>query len=135
MENGERKPLVSVIMPVYNGKDYIRNSVNSVFRQSYSSIELIIVNDGSGDGSGEILEEMKVEAGKNLSVRLIHQENQGICAARNRALGVAAGKYIMFMDQDDVIREDCVEVLCREMEEKKAELVIGGFDLVDRQGR
>lgn len=126
---------VSVIMPVFNGEKYIEKSINSVYRQSYSAIELIIINDGSRDQSSDVLEKMLKLAPVHVSVKVFHQDNHGICYSRNKALDNASGKYVMFIDQDDYMREDCVETLCHKMESDNADMVIGGFDLVDFQGK
>lgn len=89
---------ISVIMPVYNAKDYVGRAIESVLSQDFDSFELILVDDGSTDGSADICDEY---AKKDTRIVIIHQKNAGTCAARNAALDVAKGKYITFCDHDD----------------------------------
>ena len=91
---------VSMIMPVYNSDQYLREAVDSVIRQDLDDFELILVDDGSTDGSGKICDEY---AAAYPNIRVIHQENRGICAARNRGLDIADGEYIGFCDNDDIL--------------------------------
>lgn len=128
-------PLVSVIMPVYNGEMYIEKSIGSIFGQTYDNIEFIAVNDGSSDGSFALLEKIRKNAPKHVQMKIIHQENQGICRSRNRAIHEAGGQYILFIDQDDFMRKECIESLYTAMVEENADMVIGGFDLTDKEDR
>lgn len=89
---------ISVIMPVYNAKDYVGRAIESVLNQDFDSFELILVDDGSTDGSGAICDEY---AKNDCRIVLIHQTNAGTCAARNVGLSIAKGKYITFCDHDD----------------------------------
>ena len=93
------EPLVSVVMPVYNTASYLEEAMDSILRQSYENLELIAVNDGSTDASGEILARYEQADGR---VRVLSQENAGISAARNKGMEAASGKYIAVMDSDDV---------------------------------
>lgn len=93
------KPVVSVVMAVYNGKPYLEKSVRSILEQTFKDFEFIIINDGSEDGSGEVLEEW---AAIDDRVQLVHQENMGLIASLNRGLDLARGRYIARMDADDV---------------------------------
>lgn len=90
--------LVSVIMPVYNSEAYIENAVDSVLRQEFDGFELIVVDDGSKDGSGAICDRL---AQKDERVVVLHKPNGGICSARNAGLDLARGEYITFCDNDD----------------------------------
>lgn len=94
----EEKIKVSVIMPVYNSGKYLKTAVDSILNQSLKEIELILVDDGSTDGSSEKCDEY---AAKDSRVVVIHEKNGGICAARNAALAIARGEYIGFSDHDD----------------------------------
>ena len=96
MDNNRIK--VSVIMPVYNSGEYLKTAVESILNQSLKEIELILVDDGSTDGSSERCDEY---AAKDSRVVVIHQKNGGICNARNVALKIARGEYIGFSDHDD----------------------------------
>lgn len=132
----KRKIVVSVIMPVYNGARYIKKGIQSVLEQTYKELELIIVNDGSRDNSKEIIEQIIRENSSDVdSIKYIEQENQGISCARNAGLKNACGQYIMFVDQDDTMETDCVEVLVNEAIESNAQLVIGGVNKVNEKGK
>ena len=92
------KPIVTVIMPVYNEEEYVCRAIESICAQTLTDWELIIVDDGSTDRSGSICDE---QAASDERIKVIHQENQGIAAARNAAIDKASGKYLCFMDADD----------------------------------
>ena len=89
---------VSVVIPVYNVKPYLERCVNSVLRQTYKDLEIILVDDGSTDGSGELCNDI---ATRDHRIRVIHQENQGLSGARNTGIQQATGEYIIFLDSDD----------------------------------
>lgn len=95
---------VSVVIPVYNVKPYLERCVRSVLRQTCKDLEVILVDDGSTDGSGELCDQLTSDLGPQAlvpSIRVIHQENQGLSGARNTGIKAATGDYIMFMDSDD----------------------------------
>lgn len=98
-----RTPLISVIIPVYNVEKYLHRCLDSVIAQTYQNIEIICVDDGSIDESGRICDKYAV---RDAHIKVIHQENQGLSAARNRGLDAAEGEYIAFVDSDDYILED-----------------------------
>lgn len=100
--------LISVIVPVYNTAPWLRRCLDSLLNQTYRELEIICVNDGSTDDSGEILEEY---AAKDQRIVIIHQENAGVSAARNVALCVARGGYVAFLDSDDSVFPDTYEKL------------------------
>ena len=102
------KPLVSIIVPVYQVKDYIDECVESLLRQNYTNLEILLVDDGSTDGSGAICDEY---ARRDNRIRVIHQENQGLSAARNAGLDQAVGEYVAFVDSDDAVMQDYIETL------------------------
>ena len=104
----EQTKLISVIVPVYNVESYLRECVESVLGQSYPHFELLLVDDGSTDRSGEICDEY---AAKDERVKVIHQKNGGASAARNTGLDVATGEYILFVDGDDTSAPDALETL------------------------
>ncbi len=99
-------PLISVIIPVYNVEKYIEMSIKSVIEQSYKNIEIILVDDGSTDNSGNICDTF---ARKDNRVRVIHKKNSGVSAARNTGINASEGEYICFIDSDDYITEDYVK--------------------------
>lgn len=122
MQNDNIK--ISIIMPVYNVKDYLEKAVDSILNQTFSDFELYLVDDGSTDGSGELCDKLK-----NIDDRIIvlHQKNQGAHNARNNALKVASGKYVCFFDSDDYIEKDMLYDLYNLAEKYDSELVISGF--------
>lgn len=103
-----KQPLVTVIIPIYNVGKYIDKCVQSVLSQSYSNIELILVDDGSPDDAGSICD---MHAKNDKRVKVIHKKNGGVSSARNAGLDIAKGTYIMFIDGDDWVDEDHVEYL------------------------
>lgn len=121
----ENQALISVIIPVYNVEEYLRECVDSVINQIYKNTEIILVDDGSTDSSGEICDEY-VERDERVSV--IHQKNGGLSAARNTGLANAGGKYIYFLDSDDYIAPNALDALYGIAEKDNSEVVF--FDAV-----
>ena len=115
---------VSIIIPVYNTKSYLTKCLNSCFRQTYQDIEVIAVDDGSTDGSSLILDEYAV-AEKRLKV--LHQYNQGTAAARSKGIEHAYGKWIMFVDSDDYMPDNAIELLYRAIKDNCAQIVAGSY--------
>jgi len=101
-------PLISIIIPVYNIRDYVERCIRSVCAQTYRNLEIIIVDDGSTDGSGEVCDALALQ---DRRIRVIHTENRGQGAARNRGLAVAKGEYTGFVDGDDYIDSDMYSFL------------------------
>lgn len=101
--NKNEEPLISVIVPIYNGERYIDDCIMSVLNQEYKNFELILVNDGSIDGSKEKLD---VWEKKNKKIKVINQSNSGVSVARNKGIEKANGKYVTFIDVDDYISKD-----------------------------
>ena len=100
--------LISVIVPVYNVYGYLDKCIQSIQRQSYPNIEIILVDDGSTDGSGVKCDEYAV---KDSRIKVIHKTNGGLSDARNAGIEIAAGKWFSFIDSDDYISETCLEEL------------------------
>ena len=117
---------VSIIVPVYNIEPYLPVCLKSLISQTYSDIEIILVNDGSTDKSREICEQFAENCGK---IKVISKENGGVSSARNDGLDVASGDYILFVDGDDFIDADCVEKLVRTAEDNNAEAVIFEYNI------
>ena len=118
-------PLVSIIIPVYNVEQYIEKTLASVVNQSFDNIEIICVNDGSTDSSWE---KIKVFASKDKRIALVnYSENHGLSFVRNRGLENAKGKYVMFLDSDDSLVQDAVEIAYQQIEEKCLDLLMFGF--------
>lgn len=102
------KPLISVVVPVYNVKDYLGDCLGSIADQSYHHLEIIVVDDGSTDGSAEICDQFAQIDGR---MKVIHQENKGVAAARKKAVLCAMGRYICFVDADDRVSPDMIEYM------------------------
>lgn len=103
-------PLVSIIIPVYNTENYLKECLNSIFNQTYKNIEIICVNDGSTDNSLKILKEFESKYNNITIINL--EQNQGVSNARNEALSIVKGDYVCFVDSDDYIEKDfCKELL------------------------
>ena len=107
---------VSIIIPIYNSENYLTDCIESAVSQTYSDIEIILVNDGSTDGSEKICRSYEE---KDQRVRLINQSNAGVSAARNAGLDASTGDLIAFIDSDDSVENDYIEYL---------------FDLMDTYG-
>ncbi len=101
-------PLVTVVVPVYRIQEYINECVDSIIRQSYKNIEIILVDDGSDDQCPEICDNY---AAANSNIRVLHKQNGGLSSARNAGIEEAAGEYITFIDGDDIIAEDMIETM------------------------
>ena len=97
---------ISIIIPVYNCAPYVDRCIRSVMAQTHRDLEIICVDDGSTDGSGTILDELSREDGR---IRVIHQENAGVSAARNAGIDMASGELFTFVDGDDTIEPDMYE--------------------------
>jgi glycosyltransferase involved in cell wall biosynthesis len=123
--------LVSVVIPVYNVERYLRDCVDSVLGQSYSNLDVILVDDGSADGGPQICDRY---AELDPRVRVIHQENEGVSAARNRGLEIAQGEYIYFLDSDDYIAEDALEKVQAKAVEDNLDVVLFDGLAVDEFG-
>lgn len=120
----EKEPLVSIVIPVYNVSAYLPECLESLMYQTYPNIEILVIDDGSTDGSGEICE---AYARKDSRIRLFHQENHGISFARNVGISRARGEFLMFLDSDDWVERDAVEILLRAMLPSRADIVIAGY--------
>jgi glycosyltransferase involved in cell wall biosynthesis len=118
------KPLISVIIPVYNVEDYLHKCLDSIISQTYENLEIIVVNDGSTDNSAQICEEY---AKKDSRIKLLHKENGGLSSARNAGLDIADGEYIGFVDSDDFIEKNMYERMLNALKEYSANLVICSY--------
>lgn len=101
-------PLFSIVVPVYNTAEYIEQCVRSILLQDFTFFELILVDDGSTDGSSILCDEF---ASKDARVKVVHQENSGVSVARNRGLDVAIGRYVWFCDSDDWIEPGALGII------------------------
>ena len=120
MMNTIEQPLVSIIIPVYNAKAHLEACVQSILDQSYKNFELLLIDDGSSDGSSELCDELSQKSEK---IRVIHKENGGVSSARNAGLDIASGDYIVFVDSDDVISNNYLESFLESAH--KGDLILG----------
>ena len=102
-------PTVSVIVPVYKAEKYIERCVESILSQTYGDLELIVVEDGSPDRSGELCDSL---GGTDSRIRVVHKENGGVSSARNLGLSVANGEFVMFVDSDDYVDNKYFDTSC-----------------------
>ena len=116
-------PEISVIVPVYKVEEYLPQCVDSILVQTFTNFELLLVDDGSPDRCGEICEEY---AGKDTRIRVFHQQNSGVSAARNIGLQHAKGTYIVFVDSDDWVSTDYLLHLYKSLPDTGIGLVMGG---------
>ncbi|MFV0555727.1 MAG: glycosyltransferase family 2 protein [Lactovum sp.] len=117
-----REKLISIIVPVYNAENFLQRTVESILNQTYHNLELILINDGSKDRSGEICENL---ANKDSRVRVFHAKNGGISKAQNKGLDEAKGAYITFCDNDDLYHPQYLEILCQALETTESDLAKG----------
>ncbi|MPQ44275.1 glycosyltransferase family 2 protein, partial [Clostridium tarantellae] len=121
---GNKDLICSVIIPVYNVEKYLRRCIDSIINQSEKNIEIILVNDGSTDGSRYICNEYEK---KDKRIKLIHKKNGGLSDARNVGLNASSGKYLLFVDSDDWCDLHMISDMCNKAEENNADLVVCGY--------
>ena len=124
--------LISVIIPVYNVEQYVESCLNSVINQSYTNLEIILVDDGSTDRSGEVCDQYAL---KDNRIKVIHEENAGLGEARNRGVRIASGDYICFVDSDDWIEEDYCKELVKAAERTNSDIAICGYNECFKDGK
>lgn len=124
--NMVQHPLISVIVPVYNVKDYLANCIDSILRQSYKEIEIILIDDGSNDGSESICDRYKE---CNARIKVLHTGNAGQSHARNVGITLSRGDYILFVDSDDTIAPECVSILYDMLSAHDADISMAGWIL------
>lgn len=130
MENNLK---VSIIIPVYNSEKYIKKCIDSVLNQSYTNIEIIIINDGSKDNSDKILKEF--EKKYHEKINYIVQENMGVAKTRNKGIKIATGDYIAFIDNDDYIEKDYIQTLVENSKNGFYDIVFCGYRRPDEKGK
>lgn len=124
------QPMVSIIMPCYNSEAFLGEAIESCINQSYQNWELIIVDDGSSDNS--LLITRKFE---DKRIHVYSQPNRGACVARNRALQMAKGEFVKFLDADDVLAKDCLAIQVQQMQSlKESQIPFGDYDFIDIDG-
>lgn len=126
----DKNKLVSIIVPAYNVEQYLSRCIESLLSQTYTNIEIILVDDGSKDSTPTLCDEF---AESDSRVVVIHQENKGQCVARNAALDMAQGDYLMFVDSDDYIRRDMVQRMMGVLENEEFDLIRSAYTKVKEQ--
>ena len=125
-------PKVSVIFPMYNVAEYVKDSVTSVLNQTFRDFELIAVNDGATDNTEDVFNDA-VRDCSDITIKLIKKENGGLSDARNKGLDAAKGEYVVFVDSDDVIHPRYLEVMVADAEQYNADLVVSTFKMVTKE--
>lgn len=121
---GDKKVMVSVIIPIYNVEDYLRDCLDSILAQTYEDFEAILVDDGSTDSSGNICD---AYAEKEPRIKVIHKKNGGLSSARNAGIDIAKGEFIAFVDSDDAVHPDYLNTMVELAEKHSSDLVACGF--------
>lgn len=124
--------LISVVLPVYNTEKYLNRCVTSVRNQTYSNLEIILVDDGSPDNCPQMCDEW---AAKDSRIRVIHKKNAGLGMARNSGIEAATGEYICFFDSDDYVAPDTIEKAYRLAEAEQSDIIVFGLNNVNAEGR
>ena len=116
--------MISIIIPIYNVENYIEKCIESCICQSYNNIEIIAINDGSTDSSGKIIDSYK---SKDYRIKVVHKKNEGVAKARIVGLFEAKGEFVFFLDSDDTLPYNCLELLFNNIEEQKSDIAIGNY--------
>ena len=127
-----KNSLVSVIVPVFNVAPYLKEALESIINQTYRKLEIIVINDGSTDGSREICDKY---AEQDSRIHVIHQENRGLSVARNTGLDQSTGEVIAFLDPDDAFCPNMIEKLLEAMIEYQADIIVCSFSLHEVSGK
>ena len=123
--------LISIIVPIYNVEKYLKKCIDSIINQTYTNLEIILVDDGSKDNSGKICDEY---AKKDIRIKTIHKKNEGVSETRNVGLKVSTGEYIGFVDPDDYIEKDMYEVLIKNLEKENADIsIISSYEVYENK--
>lgn len=130
--NQQKQPLISVIVPCFNVEEYLKECLDSILKQSFGDIEIICIDDFSTDSTPKILADYNTQNRRVSVVR--HTANQGLGAARNTGVNHAKGKYLFFIDSDDILCSDALTDLYNMAEQEKADIVTGQLRLFDEQG-
>lgn len=127
----KNQPLISVIIPVYNVEKYINRCIDSLIQQTYKNLEIILINDGSQDISGEICE---FYARKDKRIIVSHQKNQGVSVARNEGLNICSDDLVTFVDPDDYILPDMYEKMTEQLFDNDVDIVVCQWQYMDKEG-
>lgn len=124
-KGGDRMPEISIVIPVYNTEKYLDNCIQSILSQTFQSFEIILVDDGSSDSSGLICDQY---AKMDSRILVIHQENRGVSAARNRGLDNASGRYLFLPDSDDYLEKNALELMHHCFTDSTVDVVVCGIN-------
>lgn len=124
----DKRPKVSIVVPVYNVEYYLPRCVDNLLQQTYTNIEVVLVDDGSSDNSASICDGY---AQKDSRVKVIHKENGGVSAARNSGIDNISGEWVAFIDSDDWLETDAIEGLVELTDGKQVDMVIAGYNIVN----
>lgn len=130
-KDNEVDPYISIIVPVYNTESFLRSCIDSILQQSFDAFELILVDDGSMDGSSAICDEYAM---KDSRIRVFHKQNGGVSSARNLGLDNASGEWIYFVDSDDEIFPGGLQTMVDGISDE-VDIVLGGYKRYDESGR
>lgn len=135
----ENEKQLSIIVPIYNGRQRIAKCIQSIFTQTYGNLELILLDDGSCDGSYEaaqnaVKEAIRETGNKTIQVKLLRQENKGVAYTRNYGISVASGSYLTFVDQDDYLLPEYCMTYMTTAQKTGADIVIGGYERITDEG-
>lgn len=122
---------ISIIVPIYNSINCLKRCVRSICAQTYGNLEILLIDDGSTDGTGELCERLALE---DCRIRTYHKKNGGASSARNLGIGMASGVYLGFVDSDDYIEPDMYELMMKEVHERQRDIVQISRDEVDEEG-
>lgn len=128
----EKKPFFSIIVPIYNVENYLTDCLDSILAQTYADFELLLINDGSTDTSGEIAEQYRE---RERRISLIHQQNAGQSVARNKGLQLARGEYIVFVDSDDRLQKDALAYYAKYLKDKNIDIIYTEFSMISDEGK
>ena len=113
--------LVSIVVPIYKVEKYLNECLNSILGQTYRDLQIILIDDGSPDGCGAICDEYALRDDR---IVVIHSQNGGLSAARNKGLALCEGEYVLFLDSDDYLEQNAVEVLCQTAKKDKLDILL-----------
>ena len=119
--------MISVLVPVYNTNQYLPRCIDSILGQSFTDFELLLIDDGSTDGSAKICD---AYAEKDSRIRVLHKENGGVSSARNLGLNEAKGEWVVFVDSDDWISDNCIKLLTEPLRNKEFDIVVGDYRII-----
>ena len=132
MSNENKEQKISVIVPVYNVKPYLEKCMRTIMEQTYPNLEIIMVDDGSTDGTSALCDQIAKEDSR---IVVIHKKNGGLSDTRNAGLDICTGEFISFIDSDDYIEPDMYECMMEEMKDKSVSIVAVGFMVTEPDGK